>query len=96
VALSAVAPQIPRGMPSDAPKPEDRVIGHVLRSFRERQGLSQEGAAFAAGIHRAQYGRYEAGYNAPSFVTVVRIARRLGVPAAEIAAAAEAQLAALA
>jgi transcriptional regulator with XRE-family HTH domain len=82
-------------MPTDPPKPEDRVVGHVLRSFRERQGLSQEDAAFAAGIHRAQYGRYEAGQNAPSFLTVVKIAKRLGVPAAEIAEEAEAQLDAL-
>jgi transcriptional regulator with XRE-family HTH domain len=79
-------------MPQDPPKPEDRVVGRVLRSFREGQGLSQEDAAFAAGIHRAQYGRYEAGYNAPSFVTVLKIAKRLGVPAAEIAEAAEVQL----
>ena len=79
-------------MSPESPKPEDRVIGHVLRSFREQQGLSQEDAAFAAGLHRAQYGRYEAGYNAPSFLTVLRIAKRLGVPAADIAAEAEAQL----
>lgn len=79
-------------MPPDVPKPEDRVIGHVLRSLRERQGLSQEDAAFAVGIHRAQYGRYEAGQNAPSFLTVVKIATRLGVSAAEIAAEAETQL----
>jgi transcriptional regulator with XRE-family HTH domain len=89
--MGAVAPQAPRGMPPSA-KPEDRIIGHVLRSFREQQGLSQEDAAHAAGIHRAQYGRYEAGHNAPSFLTVLRIARRLGVPAAEIAQTAEEQL----
>ncbi|MGB2711610.1 MAG: helix-turn-helix transcriptional regulator [Conexibacter sp.] len=76
-------------------KPEDRIVGHVLRTFREQQGLSQEDAAHAAGIHRAQYGRYEAGHNAPSFATVLQIARRLGVPAAAIAEAAERELDAL-
>jgi transcriptional regulator with XRE-family HTH domain len=86
-----VAPQIAGGMPPST-RPEDRIIGHVLRRFREQQGLSQEDAAHAAGIHRAQYGRYEAGHNAPSFLTVLRIARRLGVPAVEIAQAAEAEL----
>jgi transcriptional regulator with XRE-family HTH domain len=79
----------------ESPKPEDRLVGHVLRTFRERQGLSQEEAAHVTGLHRAQYGRYEAGQNAPSFLTVVQIARKLGVPAAEFAAEAERQLAAL-
>jgi transcriptional regulator with XRE-family HTH domain len=82
-------------MSADSPKPEDRMVGRVLRSFREGTGLSQEDAAFAAGIHRAQYGRYEAGYNAPSFLTLLRIAKRLGVSPAEIAAEAERQLEAL-
>lgn len=79
-------------MSQEAPKPEDRMLGRVLRSLRERRGLSQEDAAFAAGIHRAQYGRYEAGQNAPTFLTVVRIARSLGVPAAEVATAVEREL----
>lgn len=81
-----------QGVPHDSPKPEDRIIGHVLRSARERLGLSQEDAADKAGLHRAQYGRYEAGQNAPSFLTVVHIATRLGVPASEIAEEAERQL----
>jgi transcriptional regulator with XRE-family HTH domain len=95
VAPATLAKQAPRRVPAATPKPEDRIIGRVLRSFREARGLSQEDAAFAAGIHRAQYGRYEAGYNAPSFLMVVRIAQRLGVPAAEIAEAAERELRAL-
>jgi transcriptional regulator with XRE-family HTH domain len=91
VDLRAAAPQIGGGMPPPA-KPEDRIVGHVLRTFREQQGLSQEEAAHAAGIHRAQYGRYEAGHNAPTFLTVLRIARRLGVPAAAMAQAVEDEL----
>jgi transcriptional regulator with XRE-family HTH domain len=79
-------------MSQEVPKPEDRMLGRVLRSFRERRGLSQEDAAFAAGIHRAQYGRYEAGQNAPTFLTVVRIAQTLGVPAAEVATEVEREL----
>lgn len=95
MAPATLAKQAPGRVPAATPKPEDRIIGRVLRSFREARGLSQEDAAFAAGIHRAQYGRYEAGYNAPSFLTVLRIAQRLGVPAAEIAEAAERELRAL-
>jgi transcriptional regulator with XRE-family HTH domain len=95
VAPATLAKQAHGRVPQPAPKPEDRIIGRVLRSFREARGLSQEDAAFAAGIHRAQYGRYEAGYNAPTFLTVLRIAQRLGVPAAEIAEVAERELAAL-
>lgn len=81
-------------MPASA-KPEDRIVGHVLRSFREQQGLSQEDAAHAAGIHRAQYGRYEAGHNAPSFLTMLQIARGLGISAATLAQVAEERLAEL-
>ena len=74
-------------MPHDSPKPDDRIVGHVLRSTRERLGLTQEDAADKAGLHRAQYGRYEAGQNAPSFLTVIQIARRLGASSAELAPA---------
>lgn len=82
-------------MPHESPKPEDRLVGHVLRAMRERHtDLSQEEAAHTAGLHRAQYQRYEAGQNAPSFLTVIQIAIRLGIPAAEVAAETERQLAA--
>lgn len=55
--------------------------------MRKHAGLSQEDAAHAAGLHRAQYGRYEQGNNAPSFVVVMRIAVALGVSVDDVAEA---------
>jgi transcriptional regulator with XRE-family HTH domain len=67
------------------PKGENEIVGDVLREFRGRTDLSQEDAAHAAGLHRAQYGRYEQGRNAVSFVVMLRIAKALGVSIEELA-----------
>jgi protein-disulfide isomerase-like protein with CxxC motif len=40
-------------------------------------------------MHRAQYGHYEQGRNAVSFVVMLRIAKALGVSAQELADAVE-------
>jgi DNA-binding XRE family transcriptional regulator len=68
------------------PSPEDAALAEALRTLRKRSGLSQEDAAHAAGLHRAQYGRYEQGANAPTFVAVMKIARALGVSVSDVAA----------
>jgi transcriptional regulator with XRE-family HTH domain len=75
------------------PSAEDAALAAALRSLRKRSGLSQEDAAHAAGLHRAQYGRYEQGANAPTFVAVVRIARALGASLEEVVSAYEDSLA---
>ncbi len=67
-------------------KGENEIVGEVLREFRSRTDLSQEDAAHAAGLHRAQYGRYEQGRNAVTFVVMLRIARALGVSVETLAA----------
>jgi transcriptional regulator with XRE-family HTH domain len=77
----------------ESPKPEDRLVGYVLRGFREGRGFTQEQAAEEAGLHRAQYQRYEAGENAPSFLMVIQIARSWGVYPPEVAAELNRQLA---
>jgi len=71
---------------------ENRIVGEVLRSFRERAGLDQAEAAYRARLHRAQYGHYEQGRNAVSFVTMVYIADALGVSVEEIRTAVAARL----
>jgi HTH-type transcriptional regulator, competence development regulator len=68
---------------------ENEVVGQVLRAFRDKAGLSQEDAAHAAGLHRAQYGHYEQGRNAVSFVLMLRIAKALDVSIEELSAAVE-------
>jgi transcriptional regulator with XRE-family HTH domain len=65
---------------------ENEIVGEVLREFRSRTDLSQEDAAHAAGLHRAQYGRYEQGRNAVTFVVMLRIAKALGVTIEELSA----------
>jgi transcriptional regulator with XRE-family HTH domain len=65
---------------------ENEIVGEVLREFRSRTDLSQEDAAHAAGLHRAQYGRYEQGRNAVTFVVMLRIGKALGVSIDELAA----------
>lgn len=81
------------GREQDKPKrekqPENVIVGNVLRAFREQTDLSQEDAAHAAGLHRAQYGRYEQGYNAVPFVTMFRIVGALGVSVEDVAGAVE-------
>lgn len=71
---------------------ENRIVGEVLRSLRERAGLDQAEAAYRACLHRAQYGHYEQGRNAVSFVTMLYIAKALGVSVEEIGAAVAARL----
>jgi transcriptional regulator with XRE-family HTH domain len=66
---------------------ENEVVGEALRALREQAGLDQAEAAYRARLHRAQYGHYEQGRNAVSFVTMIYIARALGVTLAEIDAA---------
>jgi transcriptional regulator with XRE-family HTH domain len=66
---------------------ENEVVGDALRALREQAGLDQAEAAYRARLHRAQYGHYEQGRNAVSFVTMIYIARALGVTLEEIGAA---------
>jgi transcriptional regulator with XRE-family HTH domain len=68
---------------------ENQIVGKVLAQFRDKTGLSQEDAAHAAGLHRAQYGHYEQGRNAVPYVVMLRIVRALGVPIEDLSAAVE-------
>ena len=51
-----------------------------LRKEREARGLSQERLAQAADLHWTQVGRIERDAGAPSFKTIIKLARGLGVP----------------
>lgn len=63
---------------------ENDVVGEVLRELRGRAGLDQAEVAYRARLHRAQYGHYEQGRNAVSFVTMLYIAHALGVTVEEV------------
>lgn len=70
----------------------DAAFGRALRHVRLERGMSQEALGFACGRHRTFVSILERGRNGASLETVVRLARALGVPAAELVARTEAEL----
>jgi transcriptional regulator with XRE-family HTH domain len=66
-----------------------RVFGEVVRELRQRQGLSQEHLAAAAGIDRAYMGGIERGLRNPSLTMISRVAGGLGLPMSEVLKAVE-------
>ena len=70
-------------------------FGRVLRSYRERAGLSQEELAELTDLHRTYISLLERGLNSPSLRTLVGLSRALGVTLTEMVAAFEHELDAL-
>jgi len=64
-------------------------FGKNLLAARKRAGLSQEGLALAASIHRTEIGLLERGERTPRIDTVLKLAGTLGVPVAELIAGIE-------
>ncbi len=54
-------------------------FGLAVRRERSKQGYSQESFARKVGIHRTYLGGLERGERNPTLVTMVKIARELGV-----------------
>lgn len=52
-------------------------FGLAVRTTRREKGLSQEGLAYAAGIHRTYVSDIERGRRNPSLTTMIRIAEAL-------------------
>lgn len=67
-------------------------FGRALRSVRMERGFSQEALGFACGRHRTYVSALERGTSSPTLQTVVRLARALGVDAAELVDRAEREL----
>jgi transcriptional regulator with XRE-family HTH domain len=55
-----------------------------LRRIRTRRGLSQEALGVLCGLHRTEISLLERAGREPRLMTVVRIARALKVPPAEL------------
>ncbi len=59
--------------------PEHAALGEAVRLTRVERGLSQEALADATPVHITYLGGVERGVRKPSYETVVRLARALGV-----------------
>lgn len=61
-----------------------RIIGDRIRHQRKRRGLTQEHLYLGAGISRDVLQRIEGGSHNPTLHTLLRIARVLDVPLADL------------
>lgn len=59
-------------------------FGRRVRDLRARQGLSQEGLAELAGLHRTYIGGIERGERNLGVLNLFRLARALSVDAADL------------
>jgi transcriptional regulator with XRE-family HTH domain len=67
-----------------------QALGDAIRARRgEIDGLSQEGLADLAGMHRTYVGDIERGLRNPSYRNLVKLAAALEVPLSELVARAE-------
>jgi len=63
-----------------------RAFGQNLVRLRERAGLSQEGAADRAGLHRTHVAMIEAGQRLPRLDTIVKLGGAVGVEPCDLLA----------
>lgn len=70
-------------MPSRSDTPQAKFAANVER-MRERRGLTQEQLGWAAGIHQTAIARIEKGERKPSLDTILKLARGLEVPPADL------------
>lgn len=61
-----------------------RQFGANLRAEREKVGISQETLADAAHLDRTYVGGVERGERNVSLINIVKLARALGIPAAQL------------
>jgi len=72
-----------------APKP-DPALASALRRLREDRDLTREALAFHAGLTTGSLARIELGQSSPSWDTVRKVAKALGISLTELAKAVEA------
>ncbi|MCA9400129.1 MAG: helix-turn-helix transcriptional regulator [Candidatus Omnitrophica bacterium] len=57
----------------------NKVVGKRIYEFRKKKGLTQEGLAFEANLHRAYVGQIERGEKAIGVKNLQKIAKALNV-----------------
>ncbi len=70
--------------------PEHAALGQAIRELRLEVGISQEGLADEAGLHRTYVGGIERGERNVSFGNLLKLARALAVRASDLLARSEA------
>lgn len=68
-----------------------KLIGKVLKQFRENRGMSQEVLSGLAGLDRTHYSKIERGLRSPTIDTIFKIAHALDIPPHTIIKAIEEQ-----
>lgn len=66
-----------------------KIIGHVIKSFREERYLSQEVLSGLANIDRSHLSKIELGVRSPTVNALYKIADALNIKASTILATAE-------
>jgi transcriptional regulator with XRE-family HTH domain len=69
---------------SQQAKEASRFFGRNLVQFRQRAGLSQEGIADRAGLHRTHVAMIEEGRRLPRLDTIVKLGGAVGVEPCEL------------
>jgi transcriptional regulator with XRE-family HTH domain len=65
-------------------RPEAIQFGAIVRSLRERRGLTQEELAARSGISAGYVGFVERGDNVPTLTVILQLAHALGVRPSEL------------
>jgi transcriptional regulator with XRE-family HTH domain len=65
---------------------EGQRFGDLLRRLRKDRGLSQEALAEASGVTADYLGFIERGDNVPTLTVILKLARALGIDAADLLA----------
>lgn len=88
---------IQRGRPAGATTFEAepaQAFGAAVRALRTEQGVAQETLANLADIERSHMGKIERGEHMPTLAIILKIARALGLSAADLMRETESRLAA--
>ena len=71
-----------------------RAVGEAIRLARTNTGLSQEALGYKAGLHRTYVSDVERGQRNPTVVTILALARTMGITSSDLLKSAEQILAA--